>query len=399
MLKAIKKFILDDFTWIWRSNNLRLLSIRLRKSIMERIDCVVVGAGVVGLAIASRLAQAGREVIVLEAVNAIGTGTSSRNSEVIHAGIYYTKNSLKARLCVRGKEALYAYCDSRSIPYRRCGKLIVATAPSQIGELHALRGKAEGNGVFDLQWLSEAEVKQIEPDIHCLAALRSPSTGIIDSHALMLSLQGDAENAGATFAFESALAGGDITRDGIVLRVNASDEEWIANTVINCAGLQAQNVASLLTGLPKATIPPNHYAKGDYFAYSGRANFSHLIYPVPEVGGLGVHLTLDLAGRPRFGPDVEWISAIGYEIDPQKAESFYAEIRKYWPAIGAGTLHPDYAGIRPKLASRTEPAADFRIDGRALHGIPGLINLYGIESPGLTASLAIAEYVEKLLTQ
>lgn len=364
---------------------------------MEKIDCVVIGAGVVGLAVASRLAQAGRDVIVLEAGSAIGTGTSSRNSEVIHAGIYYSQNSLKARLCVRGKEALYAYCDSRSIPYRRCGKLIVATNSSQISGLHALKEKAEGNGVFDLQFLSEAEVSAIEPDIHCVAALLSPSTGIIDSHALMLSLQGDAENAGAMFAFQSALEGGEITPDGIVLRVNGADEEWIANTVINCAGLQAQNVASLLSGLPQQTIPPAFYAKGNYFAYSGRASFSHLIYPMPEAGGLGVHLTLDLAGRPRFGPDVEWVSAIEYEIDPRRAESFHAEIRKYWPGVGDGALYPDYAGIRPKLTSCGEPATDFRIDDRSLHGIPGLINLYGIESPGLTASLAIAEYVGQRL--
>lgn len=365
---------------------------------MERIDCVVIGAGVVGLAVASRLAQAGRDVIVLEAGSAIGTGTSSRNSEVIHAGIYYPQNSLKARLCVRGKEALYAYCDTRSIPYRRCGKLIVATNSSQISGLHALKEKAEGNGVIDLQFLSEAEVNAIEPDIHCVAALLSPSTGIIDSHALMLSLQGDAENAGAMFAFQSALAGGDITPDGIVLRVDGADEEWMANTVINCAGLQAQNVASLLSGLPQQTIPPAFYAKGNYFAYSGRASFSHLIYPMPEAGGLGVHLTLDLACRPKFGPDVEWVSAIEYEIDPRRAESFHAEIRKYWPGVGDGALHPDYAGIRPKLTSCGEPATDFRIDDHSLHGIPGLINLYGIESPGLTASLAIAEYVEQRLS-
>jgi L-2-hydroxyglutarate oxidase LhgO len=365
---------------------------------MERIDCVVIGAGVVGLAVASRLAQSGRAVIVLEAGNAIGTGTSSRNSEVIHAGIYYPRDSLKARLCVRGKQTLYAYCNRRSIPYRRCGKLIVATDSSQIADLHALREKAENNGVLDLQFLSSAEARALEPDMHCVAALLSPSTGIIDSHALMLSLQGDAENAGAIFAFHSDLEGGAVTPDGIVLRVSGTDEEWMASTVVNCAGLQAQNVASLLSGFPKQTIPPIFYAKGSYFSYRGHADFSHLIYPIPETGGLGVHLTLDLAGRPRFGPDVEWVSEIQYEVDPQRAESFYAEIRKYWPALGDGTLDPDYAGIRPKLASRTDPAADFRIDDRTLHGIPGLINLYGIESPGLTASLAIAEHVEHRLT-
>lgn len=365
---------------------------------MERIDCVVIGAGVVGLAIAARLARSGRDVIVLEASNAIGTGTSSRNSEVVHAGIYYPRDSLKARLCLAGKQALYAYCDRRSIPYRRCGKLIVATDSIQIENLHQLKKKAESNGVFDLQFLSAADVRGLEPDIRCAAALLSPSTGIIDSHALMLSLQGDAENAGAIFAFQSAFEGGAIAPDGIVMRVHGADEEWIANTVINSAGLQAQSVASLLSGFPKRTIPPIFYAKGNYFSYSGRANFSHLIYPVPETGGLGVHLTLDLSGRLRFGPDVEWVSSIQYEIDPRRAESFYVDIRKYWPSVGDGLLHPDYAGIRPKLASPTEPAADFRIDDRVAHGVPGLINLYGIESPGLTASLAIAEYVEQRLT-
>lgn len=364
---------------------------------MERIDCVVIGAGVVGLAIASRLAQAGREVIVLEAGNAIGTGTSSRNSEVIHAGIYYPKDSLKARLCVRGKEALYAYCEHRSIPHRRCGKLIVATDADHIGALHALTEKARRNRVFDLQLLSAAQVGAIEPEIRCAAALLSPSTGIVDSHALMLSLQGDAERAGAMFAFQSALEGADITPDGMVLRVRGTDEEWLAGTVINCAGLQAQQVAALLSGLPQQTVPPLFYAKGSYFSYRGNAGFSHLIYPIPEAGGLGVHLTLDLAGRPRFGPDVEWVSALQYGVDPRRAESFHAEISKYWPAVAAGALHPDYAGIRPKLAPCGAPAADFRIDDRTLHGVPGLINLYGIESPGLTAALAIAEYVEQRL--
>lgn len=365
---------------------------------MERIDCVVIGAGVVGLTIASRLAQAGREVIVLESGSAIGTGTSSRNSEVIHAGIYYAQNSLKARLCVHGKEALYAYCDSRSIPYRRCGKLIVATDASQITGLHGLQEKAGKNGILDLQLLDAAQVREIEPEIHCAAALLSPSTGIIDSHAFMLSLQGDAENAGAMFAFQSALVGGEVTPDGTVLRVHGADDEWIASTVINSAGLQAQNVASRLSGLPRQTIPPVFYAKGNYFAYSGRANFSHLVYPIPDAAGLGVHLTLDLAGRPRFGPDVEWVSTLAYEIDPGRAASFHAEIRKYWPAIDDGALHPDYAGIRPKLVPSGAPAADFRIDDHTRHGIPGLINLYGIESPGLTAALAIAEYVEQRLT-
>lgn len=364
---------------------------------MERVDCVVIGAGVVGLAVARRLAQDGREVMVLEAAHSIGTGTSSRNSEVIHAGIYYEQNSLKATLCVRGKDALYAYCERHAIPHRRCGKLIVATDVAQLSALQALRDKACANGVLDLQSLTAAQVKAMEPDIFCEAALLSPSTGIIDSHAFMLQLQADAEQAGALFAFQSAVEGGEIRPDGIALRVQGAIEPLLATSVINCAGLQAQQVAARLVGLPAASIPPMLYAKGNYFSFSGRANFSHLIYPMPEAGGLGIHLTLDLAGRPRFGPDVQWVPELDYVVDAGRLATFQNQIRRYWPGVDAGTLQPDYVGIRPKLAAPGAPAADFRIDDHTRHGVAGLVNLFGIESPGLTAALAIADDVAQSL--
>jgi L-2-hydroxyglutarate oxidase LhgO len=365
---------------------------------MERVDCVVIGAGVVGLAVARRLAQAGREVIVLEAAHSIGTGTSSRNSEVIHAGIYDAPNSLKATLCVRGRQALYAYCERHAIAHRRCGKLIVATDAEQVDALHALQDKARANGVIDLQRLTPAQVNSLEPDIVCVAALLSPSTGIIDSHAFMLQLQADAEQSGAVFAFQSAVEGGEITAAGIALRVAGASEPLLATSVINCAGLQAQQVATRLGRLPAAAIPPLFYARGNYFSFSGKAHFSHLVYPMPQAGGLGVHLTLDLAGRPRFGPDVQWISNLDYTVDASQLAAFQDQIRHYWPGIDAGTLQPDYAGIRPKLTAAGAPGADFRIDDETRHGVPGLVNLFGIESPGLTAALAIAEHVAQRLT-
>lgn len=364
---------------------------------MERIDCVVIGAGVVGLAVARKMAQAGREVILLEAENGIGTGTSSRNSEVIHAGIYYPKGSLKATLCVAGKQALYEYCASHYVPHRRCGKLIVATSEGQIPALHAIQQKAAANGVGDLVWLTADEAQALEPQLHCVAALHSPSTGIIDSHAFMLALQGDAEHAGAMLAFASPVLGGEIVADGIVLDVGGTEpSQWHADTVINCAGLHAQRVAASLKGFPATHVPPTYYAKGNYFTLSGRAGFSRLIYPVPEAAGLGVHLTIDLGGQVRFGPDVEWVDRPHYPVDPRRSEAFYAEVRKYWPALPDGALNPDYAGIRPKLAGPDYPAADFCIEGPQVHGVKGLINLFGIESPGLTAALAIGEHVYQL---
>ncbi len=361
---------------------------------IERVDCVVIGAGVVGLAVARALALTGREVIVLEAAHAIGTETSSRNSEVIHAGLYYPKDSLKARLCVTGKLALYDYCDRHRIPYRKCGKLIVATDEAQIETLRALEKKANTNGIFDLEWLSATEVRALEPAITCVAALRSPSSGILDSHALMLAYQGDAEHAGAILALLSPVEGGEVLAKGIALDVGGTEPMRImAETVVNSAGLHAVKVARSIRGLPAETVPPCYYAKGNYFILSGRSPFNSLIYPVPQAAGLGVHVTLDLGGQARFGPDVEWVDTIHYAVDPRRADVFYSAVRRYWPDLPDNALMPGYAGIRPKLQAPGEPAVDFVIQGFAEHGVVGLVNLYGIESPGLTASLAIADQV------
>nr|WP_279633729.1 NAD(P)/FAD-dependent oxidoreductase [Cupriavidus gilardii] len=361
---------------------------------MESVDCVVIGAGVVGLAVARALAQQGREVVILEAENTFGTITSARNSEVIHAGIYYPAGSLKAQLCVRGKAMLYDYCASHQIAHQRCGKLIVATSAAQIATLEGIRAKAAANGVDDLRLLSREEALALEPNLQCEAALLSPSTGIVDSHGLMLALLGDAEQAGAMLAVCSPVLSGAVTADGIVLQVGGDTATTLlARTVVNAAGLTAPELARRIEGMPATHIPPQFYAKGCYFTLAGRAPFSRLIYPVPEAAGLGVHLTLDLGGQARFGPNVRWIDEIEYGVDPHDADSFYDEVRRYWPALADGALQPGYAGIRPKISGPNEPAADFRIDGPAVHGVPGLVHLFGIESPGLTASLAIGEAV------
>jgi len=361
---------------------------------MEKIDCVVIGAGVVGLAVARVLAAAGREVVVLEAAAAIGTGNSSRNSEVIHAGIYYPNTSLKAKFCISGRKKLYAYCESHGVAHRRCGKLIVATSLHQIDRLEQIRRQARVNGVDDLKWLTAEQAMTLEPDLRCVAALLSPSTGIVDSHALMLSLQGDAERAGAVFAFHSALETGVITKNGIELKVQG--QRWLATTLINCAGLAAPAVAASLQGLQPSFVPTTFYAKGNYFSCVSRTRFSHLIYPVPEEAGLGVHLTLDLTGRTRFGPDVEWVNKLDYQVDPCRADGFYEEIRKYWPKLPDGALQVDYCGIRPKLSKLGEATHDFRIDDSTVHGVNGLVNLFGIESPGLTSALSIADHVASI---
>ncbi len=360
----------------------------------ESVEAVVVGAGVVGLAIARALAQAGRETLILEAADHIGSEISSRNSEVIHAGIYYPAGSLKARLCVAGRDMLYDYCRDHGVEHRRLGKLIVASREDQLPALAALRGKAAANGVDDLAWLDAPAVHALEPDLRAVAALMSPSTGIIDSHGLMLSYQGDAETAGAMLALRSPLLGARLGNDGFRLEVGG-DAPMALNCryLVNAAGLEAQAVARALQGFDPALVPARHLAKGNYFVLGPRAPFRHLIYPMPEAAGLGVHLTLDLAGRARFGPDVEWIEDLDYRVDPRRGEGFYAAIRSYWPGLPDGALEPGYAGIRPKLQGPGGPPEDFVIQGPAQHGVQQLVNLFGIESPGLTASLAIAELV------
>jgi L-2-hydroxyglutarate oxidase LhgO len=360
----------------------------------ESVEAVVVGAGVTGLAVGRALALAGRETLILESADRIGNETSSRNSEVIHAGIYYPAASLKARLCVAGRKRLYHYCGARGIDHRALGKLIVASEEAQIPALRNLQARAAMNGVDDLRWLDGAAVRGIEPDINAVAALLSPSTGIIDSHALMLSYLGEAESAGAILVLKSPVGSGAILDDGFEIEVGgAAPLRLRCRYLVNAAGLDAQAVTGRLDGFDPTHIPARHLAKGNYFVLAGRAPFRHLIYPVPEAGGLGVHLTLDLAGRARFGPDVEWIDQVDYRVDPRRADVFYAAIRRYWPGLPDGGLLPGYAGIRPKLQGPGGVAEDFLVQGPALHGIPRLVNLFGIESPGLTASLALADLV------
>ena len=361
---------------------------------MDQIECVVIGAGVVGLAIARALAERGREVIVLEAGEGIGIGTSSRNSEVIHAGIYYPRGSLKADLCVRGRAMLYEYCESHNVPHSRCGKLLVATARNQLPQLAGLEQKALENHVTDLRRVSGAEAAEMEPQLHCVEAVYSPGTGIVDSHQLMLAYQGDAERHGAALAFHTpVLEIGALEGCFVVETGGESPMRFRARTVINSAGLHANDIARRIRGLDDRHVPPLYFAKGNYFSVSGRTPFQRLIYPMPNEAGLGVHLTIDLGGQAKFGPDVEWVQALDYNVDPQRANSFYSAIRAYWPGLPDGALQPAYAGIRPKLSGPGQAAADFMIQGKSAHGVPGLVNLFGIESPGLTASLAIAERV------
>jgi L-2-hydroxyglutarate oxidase LhgO len=368
----------------------------------ERVETVVVGAGVVGLAIARRLALAGQEVVVLEAAGAIGTGTSSRNSEVVHAGIYYPPGGLKARACVAGRKALYAYCAERGVACRAVGKLIVAADAGQWDKLRATVRQAQANGVDDLRELTAQEAQALEPDLLCAGALLSPSTGIVDSHGYMLALQGDLENAGGVVALNAPLTAAEIVADGFLLTTGGDAPMRLGcRRLVNAAGLNAWDVGRLLTGVP---VPPQRFAKGNYFALSGcRAPFSRLIYPAPEDGGLGVHLTLDLAGQARFGPDVEWLDEtrperLDYRVEPTRCRGFYAAVRRYWPGLPDGALVPAYAGVRPKLSGPGEPAADFMIQGPADHGVAGLAQLFGIESPGLTASLELADLTATALS-
>ena len=368
------------------------------------VDAVVIGAGVVGLAIGRELALRGREVIVLEKNAAIGEETSARNSEVIHAGIYYPPGSVKARLCVAGRQRLYAYCEEKGVAHRRCGKLIVATHEAQRTKLESLRHTAESNGVRDLAWLDSREIAVLEPSVRAVAGLWSPSTGIVDSHALMLALLGDLERAGGSLALRARCTAGERVGELVLLRCDVDGEatEIRARVVVNAAGLHALDVARLLA-LPGPPLPQPRYAKGNYFACHGQSPFTHLVYPVPEDGGLGIHATLDLAGRTRFGPNVEWLPAgtraadLDYAVDPRLAATFYAAIKTYWPRIRADSLEPAYAGVRPKISGPGEPAADFQIRALATPGSPSVVQLFGIESPGLTASLALAAEVAALL--
>jgi L-2-hydroxyglutarate oxidase LhgO len=361
---------------------------------MESVECLVVGAGVIGLAVARALARAGREVIVVERESGIGAGVSSRNSEVIHAGIYYPPGLDKTRLCVDGKAMLYAFCREFGVPHQRCGKLLVAANAGEVDKLAALKAQAEANGVTDLIWLSGKEARALEPALVADRALLSPSSGVVDSHAFMLALRGDAEAHGAMIAFGTPVLAGRATERGLVIETGGPAPTRIAaSVVVNAAGLGAQALAHSIAGIPAAKIPPLYLAKGNYFSLSGRSPFSRLIYPMPTPGGLGVHLTLDLAGQAKFGPDVEWVDAIDYDVDSRRAASFYVAIRTYWPDLPDGALQPGYAGIRPKIARPGGSATDFLLQTESDHGVTGLINLFGIESPGLTASLAIADWV------
>ena len=369
----------------------------------ERVQALVVGAGVVGLAIGRALALAGRETVVVEAAGAIGQGVSSRNSEVIHAGLYYAPGSLKAQLCVRGKTLLYDFCATHGVPHARCGKLVVASAPDQHAALHVLRQRAAANQV-PVQWLEPDVALALEPALHCTAALFSPSTGIVDSHALMLALQGGLEQAGGALALLSSVQAATLRpgRPAVVQVATAEGGYEIeADLLVNAAGLHACALARRFRGLDARHVPREHFAKGSYFTLAGRSPFSRLVYPAPVDAWLGVHVTLDLGGQARFGPDLEWLDvdapqAIDYAVDASRAPMFEAAIRRYWPALPAGSLRPDYSGVRPRIHGPGEAAPDFRIDGPSRHGVAGLVNLFGIESPGLTSALAIGEFVATL---
>jgi len=360
---------------------------------METADCVVIGAGVVGLATARAMARKGREVLILESEDAFGTATSSRNSEVIHAGIFYAHGSLKERLCIEGRDKLYAFCDAYGVTYKRVTKVVYAADSSQVDGLKKLQAHAAESSVY-MTWMSREDVKHIEPNLECAAALHSPLTGIVDSHGYMLALLGNAEEHGTTIAYNSPVTGGRADGDGVILDIGGDGAMSLkVRTVINCAGLGAQALSQAITGIKPGSVPPQHYAKGNYFYLSGKPPFRRLVYPLPGKASLGLHYTLDLAGQARFGPDIEWVATLDYQVDEGREASFYEAIRQYWPGLPEGALRPGYSGIRPKIQGPNDPAKDFNIQFPTDTGINGFVALYGIESPGLTSSIAIADYV------
>jgi len=371
---------------------------------MDQVDCVVIGAGVVGLAVAREMALQGRETILLERENAFGTISSARNSEVIHAGIYYPKDSLKAQLCVEGNRLLYEYCRSHQVATQPYGKLIVASDETQIDDLQAILYKAQNNGVPEIKLIPGDDAKVLEPQLQCCAAILSSSTGIVDSHGFMLSLLGGFEDAGGMVAYQSPLLSakplGSNGEGGYELEIGGADGMKIqTKLLINCAGMSAPAVAQKIAGLKQEHIPKAYFAKGNYFSLSGKSPFTHLIYPIPEPGGLGVHLTLDMGGQAKFGPDVEWLEIesegqIDYTVNPKRSEGFYEAVRRYWPELKDGSLQPDYSGVRAKVVPPNAPAGDFCFNTPQDHSLHGLFNLYGFESPGLTSSLAIAKHLE-----
>ena len=372
---------------------------------MEQVDCVVIGAGVVGLAVAREMALQGRETILLERENTFGTISSARNSEVIHAGIYYPKDSLKAELCVQGNRHLYEYCRSHQVATQPYGKLIVASDEQQIDDLQAILYKAQNNGVPEIKFISGDEATQLEPKLNCSAAILSSSTGIVDSHGFMLSLLGGFEDAGGMIAYQSPLISakpiGSGGEGGFELNIGGPDGMKLqTQLLINCAGMSAPAVAHRIEGLHPEQIPKAYFAKGNYFSLSGKSPFTHLIYPIPEPGGLGVHLTLDMGGQAKFGPDVEWLdieneAQIDYTVNPKRGNGFYEAVRRYWPDLKDNALQPDYSGVRAKIVPPNSPAGDFCFNAPQDHGLQGLYNLYGFESPGLTSSIAIARYLEE----
>ena len=367
------------------------------------IDCLVIGAGAVGLAIARALAMAGREVIIIEREAGLGQGISARNSEVIHAGIYYPPGSLKARFCVQGRDLLYEFCATHHVPHRRCGKIIVAADEAQRAQLLTIRQRARANGVTDLELLDAAGLKALEPELAGVTGLLSPSTGIVDSHGYMLAMQGDFEAHGGILALRTPFLSARPVDGGIAVRTGSEDaSEITAASVVLASGLSAPALTRQFAGIRQDVLPQAHFAKGNYFSLAAKSPFSRLVYPAPEPGGLGVHLTLDLSGRARFGPDVEWLdipdeAGIDYRVDPRRAERFYTAIRRYWPDIADGDLVPDYSGVRPKIAAAGTHEADFMILDGSQHGLAGLVALLGIESPGLTSSLAIGSYVAQMV--